>query len=133
MVLESRLKVIRAMKHSCNKCKSKNIYVKQANTRTGLYCADCGAWIQWLTYRETMRAYEYMKNNDMLPDDVAYKRCGRFGNSTIVKCSNCGCQLFHSTAPKPIGQFDLIDADFCPSCGRKFVYNNAEKDGVGDG
>lgn len=109
------------MKYSCRKCSSENVYVKQANKLTGMYCADCGAWIQWLTYRETLRTYDYMKKKGLLPEGKAYKRVGRFRTSTIVKCSNCSCQLFHSDSLKPLGQFDLIDAKFCPQCGFEFI------------
>lgn len=122
MDTNKRGELIGHMKYSCKKCKSENIHVRQANKRTGMYCTDCGAWIQWLTYRETLRTYDHMEKKNLIPKDKAYKRSGRFKASTIVKCSNCGCQLFHSDSPKPLGQFDLIDAKYCPLCGREFAY-----------
>ena len=48
------------------------------------------------------------------------KRIVRYSGNTIVKCSQCGCLLYRSNAPKPEGQFDLINAVFCPQCGREF-------------
>lgn len=113
--------VVYEVLYACKKCNSENIEVRQANKRTGLYCRDCGAWIQWLTYRETLRMYDHMNKKGLLPSDRAFKRVGRFGIHTIVKCSNCKCQLYNSGAPNPIGQFNLIDALFCPKCGLKFI------------
>ena len=62
-----------------------------------------------------------MREIGILPADAAYKRIGRTGKDTFIRCSECNCQLYHSAAPKPVGQFDLIDAKFCPKCGKKFV------------
>ena len=109
------------MTYVCARCGSENICIKQANKRTGMYCSDCGAWIQWLSYREMLRTYNHMKESGLLPDGRAYKRVSQFKTGRIVKCSNCGCQLFHSESPKPLGQFDLIDAKFCPQCGWEFL------------
>lgn len=30
------------------KCGSKEIFIKENGNNKGLYCADCGKWIQWL-------------------------------------------------------------------------------------
>lgn len=50
----------------------------------------------------------------------AKKRMARYAGNTIIKCSECGCLLYRSNAQKPEGQFDLINAVFCPLCGREF-------------
>ena len=109
------------MQYACKKCGSEKIEVKQANKRTGSYCMDCGAWIEWLTSRETLRMYKHLEEKKLLPPDKAYKRIGRLGKFAVGKCSNCGCQLFNSGVAKPLGQFDLMDALFCPKCGREFI------------
>lgn len=30
------------------KCGSKDIFIKDSGNNKGLYCADCGKWMQWL-------------------------------------------------------------------------------------
>lgn len=44
----------------------------------------------------------------------------RYGNVSTMMCRVCKCQLYRSDAKKPEGQFDLIEAKYCPMCGRKF-------------
>ena len=36
------------MKFQCKKCGSDNIFIQPSGNNTGLYCGDCGKWIQWL-------------------------------------------------------------------------------------
>ena len=108
-------------KYKCRKCNSLNVCVKQSGKRVGLYCSDCGAWLEWLTYDGMQRAYKHLKDSGLLPEGVAFKQIGRFHGGTIVRCSECRCQLSHSQAPIPTGQFNLIDAKFCPQCGKEFV------------
>lgn len=108
------------MLYSCRKCNSENIQIRQAHKRTGLYCKDCGAWIQWVTYREAQRMHDHLKKKGFA-DNKAFKRVCRSGTHTIIRCSECDTQLYHTNAPAPVGQFDLIDAVFCPKCGKEFV------------
>lgn len=30
------------------KCGSKEVFIKESSNNKGLYCSDCGKWIQWL-------------------------------------------------------------------------------------
>ena len=34
-----------------------------------------------------------------------------------MNCEKCGCLLYDSTSPKVEGQFDLVNAIYCPKCG----------------
>lgn len=111
----------RPTKYKCGKCGSLNVCVKLSGKRAGLYCADCGAWIEWLSYSNTKHAYKYLRDSGLIPENAAIKQVGKFQGSMIVYCSECKCQLSHSSAPRPTGQFDLIDAKFCPKCGKEFV------------
>lgn len=33
----------------CNFCKSENLYMKEADSKTGLFCKSCGRWLKWVT------------------------------------------------------------------------------------
>lgn len=104
----------------CKKCNSENIIIKQANTMTGAYCSDCGAWIKWLKGNELN---EFYKNELSKPEnrEKVSRNFFKQKGMTIIKCGNCKCQLFHSNAPEPIGQFNLINANFCPQCGAELI------------
>ena len=105
----------------CRKCDGENLQVLQVGKYTGLYCRDCGAWVRWLKTRKEVRdAY----NRYITPDEVrgrAIKKVERFGRTTLIRCEKCNCLLYSSNVNKPAGQFDLINASFCPQCGVEFV------------
>ena len=110
------------MQWECHKCGSEKLLVRQREHRTGIYCRECGAWIQWIDYRDAMRVYDTLKKKGIIPENAVYKRVGKFKGNMVVRCSECKCQLYHSGAPAPIGQFDLIDASYCPKCGKEFLF-----------
>lgn len=33
---------------TCSKCKSSNFIIVPKGSQSGLYCAECGAWLKWL-------------------------------------------------------------------------------------
>jgi len=109
------------IKTSCDKCGSNHLRVQQSGTRTGLYCSDCNAWLQWLTRKGEIReAYQLLiGKNDIR--GRAIKRVIKYGNVTSIRCEKCNCLLYSSNAEKPYGQFDLINACYCPKCGVEFV------------
>lgn len=51
----------------CKKCGSADVFIKERSPHKGLYCGDCGAFIQWLS-KEDLRLVErfldLMKQND---------------------------------------------------------------------
>lgn len=104
-------------KYICKKCESKNVVIKQAGKYTGAYCKDCGAWIKWLNKKELRELYKYIKNENEGKGKAFRQFIKRKDNSTIIKCSNCNCQLHNSNAPEPLGQFNLLNAIYCPKCG----------------
>lgn len=109
------------IKNVCEKCGSKNLKVKQSNTKTGLYCSDCGALVQWLKRKVDIReAYNILLNNNDVRGK-AIKKVVKYGRTTTIRCEKCNCLLFTSSVGVPYGQFDLIDAKFCPNCGVEFV------------
>ena len=48
-------------KFCCEKCGSKEVYIKKVNSSTGLYCSDCGKWIKWLPKNEIDLAERYIE------------------------------------------------------------------------
>ena len=100
----------------CKKCKSDKYEIRQVNSRSGIYCKDCGAWIKWATNEERNN---YYKEELKKPENRDKVLRTYFKNNGIVriKCGKCKCQLFNSNAPEPIGQFNLLKAKFCPQCG----------------
>ena len=104
-------------KYICKKCESEHVVIRQAGKQTGVYCKQCGAWIQWLNDRQLKELYKRIKEeND--GKGMAFRHfIKRKDGSTIIKCSDCGCQLFNSNAAEPVGQFNLLNAIYCPKCG----------------
>lgn len=49
---------IKSKEFECKNCHSKRLYVQKTDTDTGLFCRDCGKWIQWLTQDEVVLAKE---------------------------------------------------------------------------
>lgn len=106
----------------CKKCGSKMPSIKQVNQHTGLYCRDCGAWQKWVNKRtevSEIQAYisEHIEANDNRAERNFYKRNG----TTTIKCSNCNCLLHTSGMQIPQGQFNLLEAKFCPQCGAELI------------
>jgi hypothetical protein len=47
--------------YSC-KCGCKEVFIQSEGIHTGLYCADCGKWIKWLSKDEIRPAKRYIEN-----------------------------------------------------------------------
>ena len=45
----------------CKKCGSISLHTEVKGNNTGLYCDDCGSWIQWLS-KDELRAFAYSQN-----------------------------------------------------------------------
>ena len=108
------------MIYECKKCGQTEVFIKQVGNQTGLYCLKCSAWIKWLTKAEIKKAYEHIKeqHNDK---NVSIRTFIKKNGNTIIRCSECGCQLYNSNTPRPQGQFDLIGAKYCPQCGKELI------------
>lgn len=104
----------------CKKCKSSNYEIRQAKTKTGAYCKDCGAWIKWVKNEERNSYYKEELSKPGNENKVA-RSYFKKGGITRIKCGRCKCQLYNSNAPEPIGQFNLVDAKFCPQCGAELL------------
>ena len=105
----------------CERCGSTNLKVLQVNSKTGLYCAECKSFIRWLNRKIDVReAYERLIPKDAVVGK-AIKKIIKYGRTTTIRCEKCDCLLFSSNETRPAGQFDLIDAKFCPNCGVEFI------------
>lgn len=75
-------------KYEC-KCGSKEIFIKDSGNNKGLYCADCGKWMQWLSKDELRLAERQIEQQNMCEscihkvsaDDIKAIR-----NSAIDEC-----------------------------------------------
>ena len=110
----------RTLPEVCPRCGSKEQTVKLTKKSIGIYCKNCG-----LRMASASKQRELNQNNKVLVgeagDRYATKRIRKYGNNTIITCDICGCLLHSSKFPPPEGQFDLVDASFCPACGNEFL------------
>lgn len=106
---------------NCKHCNSTKYCAKPNGKRIGLYCADCDNWICWIKYPDLCKLYEN-KENKLLNDNGAFKRISKSKNRvTTMRCSDCDCLLYDSSKPKVKYRFNLVNAKFCPKCGREFI------------
>jgi len=108
------------MEFKCTNCGSTKVYAKPQGRRMGVYCAECNSWIAWTTYSKMKDIYKQIESED-LPDNVAMRNIFKRSGVTTMKCSKCDCLLFNSCQPKVKGQFDLVNANYCPNCGRELI------------
>ena len=109
------------MEWKCKKCNSEKLKVLQSGDRTGVYSAECGAWVRWLKRKVDVReAYSHIIQEEDIRGK-AVKRIVKYGRLTTIRCEKCDCLLYSSNVGAPLGQFDLIDASYCPKCGVEFI------------
>lgn len=54
----------------CHKCDSKDVFIKENGSQIGLYCGDCGKWIQWLNKQDRLLADRYLtKQQEVATND----------------------------------------------------------------
>lgn len=108
----------------CKKCGSEKIYAKPQGRTMAIYCAECQAYIAQTTYRRMREIYDALEEDD-LNDNLSLRKIRKrivLGKKiTTMRCSKCGCLLYSSVFPKVEGQFDLVNASYCPQCGRELI------------
>lgn len=119
---ESKQKQDVRERYTCPKCGSHDIRIgrTELNNKTSIYCDSCNTFISFVKNPAEKREIYKMLLEDS-NDEYALKVISRYGNNTTIRCEICGCPLYSSTAPQPKGQFDLINANFCPICGAEFM------------
>ena len=114
---------MKIIKYVCPKCGCTNVYPKPNETRRkiGVYCAECKSWINWVNFQTAQEIYENLEQRIRDNDKIAIKKITQRDGTTIVRCSKCKCLFYNSLMPRVTGQFDLINAKFCPECGRELL------------
>lgn len=108
--------------YECKKCGSKKVYAKPiSGGRYGAFCDDCGERITYIKYNELAEINKQYRESCGEKDNVAFKSFRKYDTSVRMTCSNCGCLLYNSAFPKIKGQFNLVDAKFCPYCGKELI------------
>ena len=108
------------MEYTCTQCGCHKIYAKPNGRRMGIYCSDCNAWIAWTTYTKMCEIYKAIEE-ESLNNGVALRKIFKRSGITTMKCGKCDCLLYNSCKPKIQGQFNLVNAEYCPKCGRKLI------------
>ena len=96
------------------------MYAEPSGQRMGVYCVKCNSWICWTSYKKMIQLYKQI-DEDELNDSIALRRIFKRNGITRMNCSKCDCLLYSSFNPKITGQFDLVNANYCPNCGRKLI------------
>lgn len=108
------------MEYVCKNCGGTKVYALPKNNRMGVYCSKCNAWITWTTYEGMKEILRNIKEED-LNENVAMRKIKKYNRIITVKCGNCDCLLHDSSHPKSDGQFDLLNAVYCPNCGKMLI------------
>ncbi len=108
------------LNYKCEKCDCEKVYTKPSGRRIGVYCSKCDGLICWTTYSKMCELYK-SKEKVELSDSVALKKIFKRNKITTMRCSKCDCLLYNSCYPNVQGQFNLVEAKFCPLCGRELI------------
>lgn len=108
-------------KFRCPRCFSHDITLGRTKSQTWVYCDECGTRIAKIS-GPTELYYIYKKIREK-PEfqDYAIKAMRKYGDNINIRCDVCKCLLYSSQSPQPEGQFNLIDANYCPVCGSEFL------------
>lgn len=105
----------------CRLCGSEHLELRVVRNRTAIYCASCGKFNRWVTSTgEIKRLYSHLAEKGLI-EHKGFKVFARFGDNVTIRCGECGCHLYATKAGEPEGQFDLINAAYCPQCGIEFI------------
>lgn len=108
------------IEYICKNCGGNKVFVRPSGRRMAVYCANCETYICPTTYTVAQSIYKEMNPED-LSDSLSMRKFRKCAGATVMECSRCGCLLYNSAFKKIEGQFDLVNARFCPDCGRKLV------------
>lgn len=106
--------------YTCKKCGSNRVYAKPTGRTIGVYCVDCGEWICQTTYSKMLDMYRSLTNED-LGTNIALREIRKRSGVTMMRCKDCRCLLYSSLFPNPQGQFNLLNAKYCPQCGKELI------------
>ena len=104
----------------CSKCGSDSIYAVPDGVQIKVYCAKCQSFIGFTSYKKMKAIYKHLDEKD-LSDSLSLRKIKKFSGVTKMTCSKCNCLLYNSLFPVVQGQFDLVNAKYCPNCGRELI------------
>lgn len=111
-------------RYKCPVCGSTEIYTKPHNTVYSVMCLDCGSFIRNVKYKEMQeinREIDRQSQENPIEGKSSRRRIVRRNNMVKMFCGFCGSMLYSSEYPAPEGQFDLVNAVFCPECGKFLI------------
>ena len=94
----------------CKKCGSKNLIIEKRGSANANVCADCGAWISWA--KKT-------------PEEITVTTVQLEAPVVVVSGPTDPCPYCDKDYVIPLSYdggitgWDIIDAVYCPICGRK--------------
>lgn len=71
----------------CIKCNSEDVFIKANGAQTGLYCGDCGKWIQWLNRQDQLLAERFIERKLATTSDGVSVKAIASDISDIIKVS----------------------------------------------
>ena len=48
--------------YSCPKCGSIDLFIEERGSARGLYCGDCGRWLEWITKDEERLVNRFLES-----------------------------------------------------------------------
>ena len=106
----------------CKNCGCNRAFARPtSDNKHGVYCANCGERITYTTYNGMLEINERYRLTLKKSDKYALRNFRRYQNSIRMTCSNCGALLYNSSFPKIKGQFNLVNASYCPNCGKELI------------
>ena len=105
----------------CGYCGSQNLELRIVRGRTAIYCMSCGKFQRWVyNTGDIKRLYSHLAEKGLI-EHKGFKVFAKFGGNVTIRCGECGCHLYATKAKEPEGQFNLINAAYCPQCGIEFI------------
>lgn len=93
-------------KNCCKKCGSTSLHTEIRGNNTGLYCNDCGAWVEWLS-KDKLRAFECSEKKAVNQEDEVIRKSDVLRIIEDIKCKD--------SVPKNYGTLlDIIYSCFSP-------------------
>lgn len=107
-------------RYICKKCGSERLTLYRDGQLIGLRCLQCDSWVMWTSRGKIKEDYKYIKQFPENDNIQMVNFTAKFGHK-VAKCGNCRCTLYEVGAPRPIYQFNLVEALYCPKCGKQLI------------
>lgn len=112
----------------CPYCKGTERYIKTMRVGATIFCRNCHNKIGNVrSHTQVKEIIKEMKEYEksLGEEGKAFKVTTKYSTGSVrIRCSNCRCLLFDSEYPEQGAQVKLINANYCPMCGKEFVELN---------